>query len=245
MSDFKNNGVDLDSLFELGDTGAPATGYLNNGQNLADRYQALARDQQIPDIDYENNGTNLSQIFMGNAGQYTLTNNRLNITRTIPWNGNIDARFTVTFSNVTARTNFFTFGGRIKISGSRTGGSSTPKNTDWSNILAAMGTIELGKTATYTGTSQTSTVGSDDLTGTDQVIYNGSNTGSGVYAENDLIVYARSTSSNVVDFRILLRDQDIGDPTVDENVDGTLTFDVDERRHPTQSAPTYTLTNAL
>lgn len=246
MSNFKNQGTDLDSIFETRTSPKVAdVGYENSGTDISNIYEPLLNDQQIPDIDYSSGGTNLAEIFMGNPGQYTLTPGRLTITRTTAWNGTIDARFTVTFASAAARTDFFTYGGRIKISGTRTGGTASSKNTDWSSIVSGMGTIEFGKTNTYTGSVATDATGDDDLTGTDQIIYDGTNAGTGSYAENDMYVYARENSATVIDFRIVLTDSDVGDPSVDENVDGTLTFTVDERRYPTLAAPTYSLTNSL
>lgn len=247
MAGYSNKGTDLDNIFAARTTTKRAdVDYHINGVDISNIYEDLSLDQKIPPVDYSTGSTNLSELFMGHAGQYVVTANRLTFSRTAAWTTNVDAYFTVTFSNATVANNFFLYGGRIRLSGSRTGGTSSAKNTSWTNMLNAMGTIEIGKTATYRGTTTINANGWDDLTTGDQLIYNASNTGTAPYAENDLLVYAAATSTNVLRVRVLLRDQDVGDPTIDESVNGTLSFTVDERRHPTITpAPTYTLTNGL
>lgn len=50
----------------------------------------------------------------------------------------------VTFASGDAARYFFNAGGRIKVSYARSGGSSTTRNTDWSALATACGSIQLG-----------------------------------------------------------------------------------------------------
>lgn len=76
------------------------------------------------------------------------------------WTTSSTTSQTVTFSSSNAARYFFNAGGMIRLSWSRTGGTSSSKNTDWTNLLTAAGTIAItGGTATQSiaGTSYTGT----------------------------------------------------------------------------------------
>jgi hypothetical protein len=250
MSNYQANGVDFDDLFEARTSAAVAnTGYQQSGVDIAQTYEGLARDQRIPTIGYTTDegaytGENLTDIFMGDASQYTLTTDKLTSSRGTAWNVEIEHQFTVTFASVSDRSDFLTFGGRIKINASRTGGSASAKNTDWTNMLSTMGSIELGKTNTYRNNSLTSSAtGADDLTGSYLTIY--SATGTGSYSENQILIQARNDSTTVIRFRVRFRDLDSGDPSIDESADGTISTSIDERRYPTVPSPVYATLTAL
>lgn len=90
------------------------------------------------------------------------------------WTGTIFHEFTVNFGSENAARYYFNSGGQIRFSGSRTGGSATTVNTNWTNLLTGMGTIKMGaSTTTYTGSGGTITnnVGYFGLTGTYQEIF--------------------------------------------------------------------------
>lgn len=240
-SNYKVTGTDLDNFLE------PRTGtkradvnYHINGVDISNTYETMTRDQRIPDIQYHVNGTDLARLFSGSVSQYSNTR-RLTSTRTTQWRTQLIHDFSITFSSATARTNFFTYGGRIIWSGSRSGGSSSSKNTDWTNLLNAAGTIELGKTNTYQNVNSTvSSIGSDDLTTSWQSIY--TRTGTGVYSTNNILIQAYAPSSTQIRVRALYRDGTSG--VIDEYVDGTIQSFCNERRHSSQAAPTYaTITN--
>jgi len=245
MSNYESSGVDFDTIFQARtSTAGPNTNYEQSGVDLAQTYEPLSRDQQIPDINYQKGGVNLATLLMANDAQYTLTTGKLTSTRTTAWNTEVEHRFEVTFASATARTNFFLYGGRIKINASRTGGSSSSKNTDWTNMLSTMGDVELGKTNTYRNNSiQSSTVGSDDLTGSNQTLYSAS--GSGAYSANEIKIQAAELSTTVIRIRVRFRDLATGNPSIDENADGTLTSTVDERRHSSQATASYATTIPL
>lgn len=172
--------------------------------------------------------------------------------RTTQWGGNgggtVTHTATVNFTSATARTQFFNSGGQIRFSASRSGGSGS-KNTDWTNMLSAMGTVIFNYTET-TATSGTGTsLGGLDLTTSYQTIF--TKTGSGNYVENDYNIAARYVGSNI-QFRIQFNDDDQGDQqggfkagsAVDEFVTGTLQSVIQHRRATGSNvevpAPTYT-----
>jgi len=238
MSNYQSNGTDFDSLFEALDTTKIANvNFQDSGSDISNDFEPLSEDQQIPNVNFQKAGVDVSTLFKGHISQFA-SSTKLTATRTTAWNGTLTYSFTVTFSSVSARTNFFTYGGRITVSSTRTGGSSTSKNTNWSTILSNMGLIGLGKNNTYHSSLPADSTGDVNLNGTYATLYGG--IGTGVYAENDILVQARETSSTVIQVVVYFRDDDSGDPTVDENVDGTLTLYLGERRHPSQSSPTFT-----
>ena len=173
-------------------------------------------------------------------------------TRTAPWGGGgggvVTHTCTVNFTSTTARTQFFNSGGQIRFSASRSGGSGS-KNTDWTNMLSAMGTVIFNYTSTTASSGTGSTVGGLDLTTTYQQIF--IKTGSGNYVENDYNIQARYVGSNI-QFQIEFIDDDTGDQqggikagsAIDEEVTGTLQSVIQHRRATGSNvqvpAPTYT-----
>lgn len=145
------------------------------------------------------------------------------------WNTSRTHEVRMTFTSSDTIRHFFNSGGELRTSASLTGGSGA-KSSDWATMLSNMGTIKMNYTqTTSTGTGSGSSIGFYDLTASYQTIFTKS--GSGVYAENDYLVQARSASSTTIDFKILFRDNDTGDqtglgPPVDEVVTGTLTSTV-------------------
>jgi hypothetical protein len=119
-------------------------------------------------------------------------------TRTSAWTSNVNHIFTVTFASANAARHFFNSGGKIKFAFSRSGGSSTPQNTAWTNLLSAAGTLTFANTA---GGSMGS-VGFENLTGSDQALYN-SAVGSGDYSANDVNINGKISGAVItmeVDF---------------------------------------------
>ena len=236
---YRANGILLDDLFEAG-TG-PSIAYSENGTNFSNIYQTLEKDQRIPDIGYANNGTDLARLFKGNISQYANTL-RLTTTRTSAWNGGVFYDVDVSWSSTILMSNFFLYGGRIILSASRTGGSATAKNSEWTSLLNDAGNIELARQATYKNTeTQVSGVGYLDLTGSFQLIY--TETGSSPYTQALYRIYAYQLDSTTI--RIRVRFDDNTSEIVDENIDGTLSSFVNERKHPSQETPTFTRVGSL
>ena len=78
---------------------------------------------------------------------YLSTEAKIDSTRTASWNTTVTHNFTVDFSDDNHAKHFFNAGGKITFSASRSGGSSNDQNTDWTNLLSAMGTVKLGYTS--------------------------------------------------------------------------------------------------
>lgn len=167
--------------------------------------------------------------------------NALNSTRASSWNSSLQHRFTAVLPTVDDARYFFNSGGEIRIRGSRSGGSSTPQNDSWTEILTNMGTIvfdynnttQLGGGAGWT----LSSIGYYDLTTSFQQIATGVDTTGGTYAANEARIDARSldgpTGPNgdvggTIEFRVRYFDNS-NNPFAD-NVDGTITSDVDYQK---------------
>ena len=187
----------------------------------------------------ENNATNVDSTQLSTEAGITAT-------RDTAWGASPDGivhTVTITFAGYTStNTNslvvsaanharaFFNAGGEILIRASRTGGAASTKNSNWTTILTNAGTIKFGRTqTTSTGTATGSLIGWFDLTTSDQQI--ATKIGTGVYAENDYTILARrnATSTQII-LTIQFNDDDAGDPSIDETVDGTLTSVVEMSR---------------
>lgn len=150
-----------------------------------------------------------------------------------------DSGNTATLTAANHARAFFNTGGEVRWYGSRSGGATHTKNTDWTNMLSTyIGTVKMNRTATTvtgdgTGVT-TSNIGFFDLTTTEQTIL--SVTGS-TYAVNTLTLTAKvddATNPTIVTLRATFTDADDDyggasfadgkvEPAVDPTVDGTLT----------------------
>lgn len=158
-------------------------------------------------------------------------------TRTTSWNSTLTHIVTITgdTSGLGAAANmryFFNGGGKIRVAASRAGGTSSSKNTTWGLMFTQMGEFVMDYTQTaYTGSSATgSTVGWFDLTTSNQLVGQ-KDAPSGSYAENRYYLYARrSSDSSQLILTMVFEDNDVGDPNIDENPDGTLISQVSQYR---------------
>jgi hypothetical protein len=165
----------------------------------------------------------------------------VNTVSTASWNTSSTVTKTFTFDSVDEMRYFFNAGGMIRMSWSRTGGSSTLQNTAWTNLLTASGTIVINYSATnktidsvaYTGTTKIGGSGSPvtlatstgvaDYTGSLVTIFN--QTSSEVdYNSNDILVQASISGSVITVAVSLLDDYTPPDPSSPDAVDGTLTM---------------------
>jgi hypothetical protein len=165
------------------------------------------------------------------AGNFTL-GTATTSARSTAWGGagqvqSIYHVLTFTFSSQTARTQYFNAGGELRFSASLTGGSGS-KDTDWANLLSAIGTVRFSKwrLTANSGTPNPTGSGLDSLSGTYRLLFTKS--GSGVYVENQYTIEAFLPSSTAIRFRIRFNDADEGDPPaqfpgtgIDESVGGT------------------------
>lgn len=216
----------------------------NGGNPTAAQLQQVATGELVYDNDstefkgwdqYEALAANITSNRLNAAGaQLQQFNSTVSKTRTSAWNGTIEHRFNMSFSNANNARYFFNSGGTLKISTSISGGSGA-KTVDWrDNILGPAGTITINHTTTTRSGSQgtvTSTGWYDFNVGQDYTVYNQTNGGTGVYTENDYYIVVNKTSTSNLYVRVILNDQDAGDQTgsgapVDENVNGNLTCSV-------------------
>ena len=150
----------------------------------------------------------------GSIGAATWTNSMLNVqdcwnarfspasrtgatgnssTYTSAWANSLTAEATYTFASEGACRGYFNGGGRIGFSASRSGGSSTTQNTNWTNTLSAMGeALLLHDTAS--GSSGTNAgVGFYELTTSYKTVW--TKFGSGSYASNFFKLEAKVNST--------------------------------------------------
>jgi hypothetical protein len=105
----------------------------------------------------------------------TITTNRLNATasgstvttggtssRTASWTTTVNTTQRIAFASADALRYFFNAGGLVQMTYSRSGGTSSNKNTEWTDLCTKMGTITLSGSSShtvngtaYTGTTQT------------------------------------------------------------------------------------------
>ena len=141
---------------------------------------------------------------------------------------------TVTFNTAEQARFFFNAGGKIRFTSTRTGGSSVQQNTDWSNLLASVGT------QTFGGGSPS--INFFNLTSAYQQFYTLSS--SSPYAANNYKLEASCNvannsagTANVLSFRVTWTDGyfDPGpntpqNPAPGDLVDGTLSLTMDAVR---------------
>jgi hypothetical protein len=172
----------------------------------------------------ENNKFNIG------TGQFVIESG-LSVTRTTAWNSSLTATVTVTFTTPDLARYFFNSGSKIRCASSRTGGTGSPQNSSWSNILDTAGTVAFG--------ANTSGLNCYNLTSSYQTFFN--LTTSAPYTGNQ---YRIEVVSNIADnsvggatvltFRVTYTDTytytGSGSSTFPDNIDGTLTLTVDELR---------------
>ena len=174
--------------------------------------------------------TAVANKFNIGTGQFVIES-ATSATRTTAWNSSLTATVTVTFSTAEQARYFFNSGSKIRCVSSRTGGTGSPQNSSWSNILDTAGTVAFG--------GNTSGLNFYNLTSSYQTFYN--LTTSAPYTGNQ---YRIEVVSNIADnsvggatvltFRVTYTDTytytGSGGTTFPDNVDGTLTLTVDELR---------------
>ena len=163
------------------------------------------------------------------------------------WSTQAQAVLTMTFANSNDARYFFNSGGKIRIIGSRSGGSSTSQNNAWTNFLANIGAISFGA-------ATSAFVNFYDLNLSYQTFYQ---TGlSTPYSANfyrleaacDVASNTAGTATQV-QIRITLRDDYVDPATAPHTpssvppidiVDGTLTLTVEELKAAGALFPTGT-----
>jgi hypothetical protein len=152
-------------------------------------------------------------------------------TRTTAWSTSLSATVTVTFNTADQARYFFNSGSKIRCTSSRTGGTGSPQNASWSNILDSAGTVAFG--------GNTSGLNFYNLTTSYQTFYN--LTTSAPYTGNQYRIEVLSNAADnslggatTLTFRVTYTDTytytGSGSSTFPDNIDGTLTLTVDELR---------------
>lgn len=171
--------------------------------------------------------------------------------RTASWTTTVNTILDLTFSSAATARYFFNAGGTVRLSFSRSGGTSNNKNTEWSDLCSRSGTVWFSGSASHTVNGQA-------LTGTTKVGGNTGGSGSAVtnldyhdltgswqqifvqyadtapYTANYIKVEAMVSGTQAVRFRVTFQDDaaDTGNPTHNlagtnaaslDIVDGTLT----------------------
>lgn len=177
--------------------------------------------------------------------------------RTASWGGgssSVTHTFTVDFGSVANATYFFNAGSAIILNASRTGGSSTTQNSNWSTMLSSMGSVIVRSTSTSASAGTGSSIGYYNLTTTNQLLF--STTGTGAYSTSSYSVYARSEANNVYNtagnsryMYFTVTFNDVHTNAFSDYVDGTLTSAASYRRasgsNVNVTAPTATTTANL
>jgi hypothetical protein len=144
----------------------------------------------------------------------------------------VSATATVTFGSSDYARWFFNSGSKLRINSVRSGGSATAQNSAWSNLLNAVGVVELG--------AITSPVGFYSLTNVNQILR--TQTSTSPYSANSFTVRVRSNVANNSNggatqliFTLSWVDAYVdpgpgGPPFTDDIVDGNLSFTVEEQR---------------
>lgn len=263
MSNIFYQGTNIDSIYETPRLGTATTNrnYLVSGVDIADRYTALANVSiangniatRVPSTGILlSNGTDLSSIFAGNPGQYTvstLTTQSSSTVRTVTSTSTFTHSFTCTFASAAALTNYFNFGGRIQITASNAGsfGAGTA-DLLLQNALSSIGTIVIYDVGHYRtgagGTVNNAGVGGANLGTTSTTFYTlniGAPYGTSSYVVT-AVANAAAGSATVLTITITLTLVKSG--TIDDVYSGTRSSVIQQRRYsgvvpPTQSAPTY------
>lgn len=204
----------------------------------------------------------VSNRFNLGSGQFLTNTNVATATKGDAWYSQAYADLTCTFGTADQARFFFNSGGEIRVTTSRTGGSSTSQNSSWSSILASAGTRVFGGQLPSGGFSPMNGENFYRLTSSFQTYYQIN--ASGAYSSNSYRLQARCNVSdnsagtaNIVYIRILLSDPYTDPPNVgplagsyppEDTVDGTLTTTISEVRasgvlQPAPSTGNFTITS--
>lgn len=152
---------------------------------------------------------------LDNSGPISTTN-IANDVRVASWTTLVRHEFTIDFGSFDAARHFFNLSGELRISASRTGGSATPQNADW--------TVLLSTNSPYSFTQSDYVA----ITGVFTTVF-GPHTGGGAYGSNLWQIEAKRDDAfpgSIFRFQSIFADIH---STVPDSVDGTLTSSIDVR----------------
>jgi len=260
-------GTDIDNIYETPRLGAARanSNYQVSGVDISNRFTDLAAVSipngniatRIPPTGIlTSSGTDLSSLYAGNPGQYsitTLTTQSSSTLRTVGATQTLTHQFTVNFPNAAALTNYFTYGGRILItaanSGSFAGGSA---DANLQAMFASMGTLVIYDQGVYRtgagGVVNNPTQGGQVIGAGFATLF--TLTDGSPYSSSNYVVSMSGTGQNagsvfVLTFSCVLTLVQSG--ATPDTYSGTRTSTVQQRNYsgavtPTQAAPTYSTT---
>jgi len=183
--------------------------------------------------------TNITTTFNNrNNAAGSGSDSTVNSVSTSGWNNSSTLSKTFTFSSENAKRYFFNAGGMIRLSWSRSGGTSSTQNTTWSNLLTAAGTLVLTGAAasksiagtSYTGltkiggsgspTTLVTTEGAYALNGTPSL--NFKQVPGAPYGANEIEVSYSTSATVITIYTDLSDDYAPPDPASPDAIDGTL-----------------------
>ena len=164
------------------------------------------------------------------GGGQSVVSTKGSVAYTSPWGTQAQTEFTVTFDTADKARHFFNSGSKIRITATRSGGTSTNQNGAWTNLLSSVGTQSFGAAVPSNKNFYTLTNSYDD-----NVYYELFS--STPYSANSFELSAKCNVANnsqgtatQVSIRIRMYDryEDLGPPAPGDVVNGTLTVSVDE-----------------
>jgi hypothetical protein len=163
-------------------------------------------------------------------------------TYTSSWSTQAQCTITLTFSNANEARYFFNSGGKVRIVTTRTGGTVSPQNNAWTNLLNSVGLREFGAATDPFVNFYT-------LTNVYQIYYQ--NSATTPYSANNYRLEARCNVANnsngtatVVELRVSINDSYVDtDPSPPSDlVNGTLTISFEELKATGSLVPSGTFT---
>jgi hypothetical protein len=258
-ANISKTGVDLDTLFaaHVTNNATYATGYKVVATDIQTRYDVLSGPAQanlgarIPAIGILTSSpswsanTDLASIFCGNAGQYSLTTPSGAVGSLVGFTSprTIIYTCTITFASAAALTNYFFYGGRVQLSCTHAGGS-TSADTILATMFTSMGTLIIYDAGHYQsggagGTVQNSGTGGSNIGTTPVQLYiltDGTPYTATGYTVS-MVANAASGSATVLTITATLTVTTAGG--IADTYTGTYTSNIQQRNHSTQSVPTF------
>ena len=212
--------TDTNTLINAVQDLAVYTGATNNISDVSD-------GSVIQETDLNNTQSTINNIYSvrNNAISTYLTQEaKQTSNRTTSWSTTVTHDVSIQFKDgeglaTLGRPALFNAGGSIYFTASRSGGSSTDQNTDWTNMLSAIGTVKMNFTQVTASSGTTTSLGMYDLTTSYQTIFE--KAGSGSYSTNYYKIQAQAPNSSSIRFLITFGDSHTGRGYFD-SVDGTL-----------------------
>jgi hypothetical protein len=134
--------------------------------------------------------TIISNKFTVGAGQFATNVPSAPSTRTASWNNSLSCTVQFYWANSNQARYFFNSGGQVRVTSSRSGGSSSQQNTAWTSLLSSSGTQSFGGNNPDTETSPATGTNWYRCTNSFQTYYSASS--SSPYGSNSYQLQART-----------------------------------------------------